>query len=444
MILSRSRTWRLCALLLVAVAFLATEVAAAANTGILRGRVIDGQTGNSIPRAQLRLSAFGMSAIADDVGVYNFTGVPSGSTTLIASAPGYKESVLNIEVFGGVQSMDVVLVPLAQPAAPPVSPAPAVQQPVVQQPVYQAPVYQAPVYQAPSYQSPQASTAGGLQYQKVGWLNFGGGLFIGDRTRSIENENNDKLASAVAGLQYQSELRFGQVAVQVDGLSGEISDLKSGNYSYQVDGGNVGSTAVLAKLILPVIPGLELALLGGFEQTEYGYNRKSVTHYLYYNDSVYTSTAREEFKRITKGLTFGGELTLRPSPKAKLSGDIRYSPALNTTMEYQYRFGSSYQFWDRMAYDPYSTSTLTWRARLEIALLPAFRLHAGYINSINVTPEDTKTQRRYSTNAGVLVIGDSITVYQLPSTYTWSPVSTTLYEAKDTGNTVYFGASLQF
>ena len=117
---------------LVAVAMVMAFVADAAlgqqqpvAFGTLRGRVVDAVSGDPVPRARLRLTAYGMTAVADDLGVYVFTGVPLGATTLIASAPGYRDYVQNIEIFGGPQTLDVLLTPVgAPPAAPPAAPPP--------------------------------------------------------------------------------------------------------------------------------------------------------------------------------------------------------------------------------------------------------------------------------------------------------------------------------
>lgn len=91
--------------------------------GVLRGRVVDAQTGEPVPRARLRLVAYGMTAVADDAGVYVFTGVPVGATTLLAEAPGYQRYTQNIQVFGGEQTLDVLLSPLGREraAVPPVT-----------------------------------------------------------------------------------------------------------------------------------------------------------------------------------------------------------------------------------------------------------------------------------------------------------------------------------
>ena len=87
--------------------------------GTLRGRVVDAQTGEVVARARLRLTAYGMTAVADDLGVYVFTGVPVGATTLIVSAPGYRDYVQNIQVFGGEQTLDVLLQPVTARGVPP-------------------------------------------------------------------------------------------------------------------------------------------------------------------------------------------------------------------------------------------------------------------------------------------------------------------------------------
>ncbi|BAS28589.1 hypothetical protein LIP_2759 [Limnochorda pilosa] len=79
--------------------------------GTLRGRVVDAETGEPLPRARLRLTACGMTAVADDAGVFVFAGVPVGATTLIASAPGYRNYTQNIQIFGGDQTLDVLLEP---------------------------------------------------------------------------------------------------------------------------------------------------------------------------------------------------------------------------------------------------------------------------------------------------------------------------------------------
>lgn len=104
----------------VLVTLLVGETAVAEQQfGILRGRVVDAQTGEVVARARLRLTAYGMTAVADDLGVYVFTGVPVGATTLIVSAPGYRDYVQNIQVFGGEQTLDVLLQPVRARGVPP-------------------------------------------------------------------------------------------------------------------------------------------------------------------------------------------------------------------------------------------------------------------------------------------------------------------------------------
>lgn len=112
---SRSLVWVTIAVAVFSL--MAAEVALAEQAtqpavGTIRGRVVDAVTGQVIPRARLRLTAYGMTAAADDAGVYVFTGVPVGATTLLASAPGYQDYAQNIEVFAGAQTLDVLMVPV--------------------------------------------------------------------------------------------------------------------------------------------------------------------------------------------------------------------------------------------------------------------------------------------------------------------------------------------
>lgn len=110
----RIRSWALVGLVVgVLLTFALGAVAAAQQQfGTLRGRVVDAETGELVPRARLRLTAYGMTAVADDAGVYVFTGVPVGATTLIVSAPGYRDYTQNVQVFGGDQTLDVLLTPV--------------------------------------------------------------------------------------------------------------------------------------------------------------------------------------------------------------------------------------------------------------------------------------------------------------------------------------------
>lgn len=89
--------------------------------GTLRGRVVSAADGEPVAHARLRLTAYGMTAVADDFGVYVFTGVPVGATTLIVDAPGFRTYTQNIQVFGSDQTLDVLLTPLLPP---PPAPAP--------------------------------------------------------------------------------------------------------------------------------------------------------------------------------------------------------------------------------------------------------------------------------------------------------------------------------
>jgi hypothetical protein len=64
------------------------------GTAIIKGRVIDAQTGNALPRARVRLQAPGNRppVLTDDTGAFKLTDVPAGPVSLFVDRSGYMTS----------------------------------------------------------------------------------------------------------------------------------------------------------------------------------------------------------------------------------------------------------------------------------------------------------------------------------------------------------------
>lgn len=368
--------------------------AAAEERGTLRGRVVDGLTGEAIPRARLRLTAYGMTAVADDLGVYAFTGVPVGSTTLIATATGYRDYVQNLEVFAGSQTVDVVLMPLETAQTPTPTPQPTQPQTQPQQPVYQAPVYQAPVYQAPIYQAPQEQVKKKERYPSVGWFNLGGGVWGEMRTWKFSDTQHE-YTQEVSGAYGLAELRLGPIAGFLDIKGGQVGHyeeripgwtLKSSVISSQVVGASLGG-----KLIISLLPGVEIAGLIGGSGDELSYTIHAPNERIWDGkrvNSEFTET------KMRSGLFFGGELALRPSARACLSGEFRAYP--NLEMQIHQRFDylqetSTYPY-DEIEWQFTPKSAAEWRVNLELAPFSWLHFKVGYIGSMVTVDNSTRVQ----------------------------------------------------
>src|SRR5256885_1540327 len=55
------------------------------GTGVIKGRVVDGQTGNAVPRARVRLMGGGprqSATLTDEAGAFVFTALPRATYTI--------------------------------------------------------------------------------------------------------------------------------------------------------------------------------------------------------------------------------------------------------------------------------------------------------------------------------------------------------------------------
>src|SRR5207247_8215216 len=62
------------------------------GTSVIRGRVVDGQTGNAVPRARVRLSGgrgLHAPALTDETGAFAFKALPRGTYSLSVEKPTY-------------------------------------------------------------------------------------------------------------------------------------------------------------------------------------------------------------------------------------------------------------------------------------------------------------------------------------------------------------------
>lgn len=73
-----------------------TRASESARNGVIRGQVVDAETGRGIPRATLQLTGGRLNGSADEItdedGLFEFTGVPAGRYTIQASKPTYSSA----------------------------------------------------------------------------------------------------------------------------------------------------------------------------------------------------------------------------------------------------------------------------------------------------------------------------------------------------------------
>ena len=105
--------WLLALAALVVLGAALAPAALAQAPGGLTGRVLDGETGETIPGAAVRLPDMGAGAATDVDGVYRITGVPAGTYSVTVSFLGYAEkTVTGVEVpVGETATLDVTLDP---------------------------------------------------------------------------------------------------------------------------------------------------------------------------------------------------------------------------------------------------------------------------------------------------------------------------------------------
>nr|WP_294858786.1 TonB-dependent receptor [uncultured Fluviicola sp.] len=83
------------------------------NTGVIQGKVIDSETGEGLPSAQVELVEQSKKILSDIEGIYNFDKLEKGTYTVKIVYPGFPTQVVNgIQVKSGeVTSIDVIMAP---------------------------------------------------------------------------------------------------------------------------------------------------------------------------------------------------------------------------------------------------------------------------------------------------------------------------------------------
>lgn len=85
------------------------------TVGDIRGRVYDRNSGSAIANATVAVPQNGLTAVTDSGGNYEFVGLTPGTYTVEATAEGYDESSVSVEVTaGGVRNLDFRLYPLIE------------------------------------------------------------------------------------------------------------------------------------------------------------------------------------------------------------------------------------------------------------------------------------------------------------------------------------------
>jgi iron complex outermembrane receptor protein len=107
---TRRRLLEICCLLLASLVAVTSAAGQAPRTGAIVGRVVDGDTGEPLPGANLFLEGTVLGAAADRQGRFRIRRVPSGRHILVASMIGYKTERLSIEVRAGeATSLQIIL-----------------------------------------------------------------------------------------------------------------------------------------------------------------------------------------------------------------------------------------------------------------------------------------------------------------------------------------------
>ena len=74
---------------------------ALAQTGTIKGKVVDANTGDPLPGANVLVQGMEVGAATDVDGTYRITGVPAGTHSVVARFIGYKTSIQRVTVGGG-------------------------------------------------------------------------------------------------------------------------------------------------------------------------------------------------------------------------------------------------------------------------------------------------------------------------------------------------------
>ncbi|WP_341903389.1 TonB-dependent receptor [Fluviicola taffensis] len=83
------------------------------NTGVIQGKVIDSETGEGLPSAQVELVEQSKKVLSDIEGIYNFSKLEKGAYTVRIVYPGFPTQVVNdVKVKDGeVTTIDVIMAP---------------------------------------------------------------------------------------------------------------------------------------------------------------------------------------------------------------------------------------------------------------------------------------------------------------------------------------------
>ncbi|HEY1953321.1 MAG TPA: TonB-dependent receptor [Gemmatimonadaceae bacterium] len=103
--------WKL--LMFIAAFTLPLRLATAQGTGVLRGTVIDSTSQQPVAGAQVQLVGTNRATSTDASGVYRFSGVPAGATTVRVQRIGFAQRTASVNVVeGATASADIVLQPV--------------------------------------------------------------------------------------------------------------------------------------------------------------------------------------------------------------------------------------------------------------------------------------------------------------------------------------------
>lgn len=105
--------------LVVLLLMIAINVAAIAqNTGKIRGKVTDKQTGDPLAGANVSVQGSNISAVTDESGSFTLSNVKNGKVTIIISYVGFDDSKLSVTVTGGeTTSVDAGLILATRPGS---------------------------------------------------------------------------------------------------------------------------------------------------------------------------------------------------------------------------------------------------------------------------------------------------------------------------------------
>ena len=101
-------------LVVAAVALLPLRTAQAQGTGTIRGTVVDSTTQQPVGGAQVQLVGTNRTTFTDASGVYRFTGVAAGTTTVRIQKIGFAQQTATVNVADGATAAADVMLRVSQ------------------------------------------------------------------------------------------------------------------------------------------------------------------------------------------------------------------------------------------------------------------------------------------------------------------------------------------